>query len=186
MTTKRIIGIAAALLLAPACGGGETTALEGIYEVQSWTLNEAGCEAEGASVLADQNETFFYLKTESFFGQEFVNLVFCASAEECSSLASDDSTINLGFGFEEGSDSSGWRGQGYTLGGSDTCSGEVRNNELTEVEEGSLRFRVERSFVEDVPLDGEGFCDEDAAIRQAESKGCESLEVVGASFVQGL
>jgi hypothetical protein len=163
----------------------ELTALEGVYEIESWTQNDTGCDSDGASILADQTDDHFYLKAENLFGQEFLNLVLCEGLAACTVLAGED-TINLGFGLDSGSDGAGWTGSGYSLGGSDTCSGEIRDNRLEETAGGELRFEIRRTFVEGVPLDADGFCDSDAAIEMAESQGCEGLEVTTAVQVSDL
>lgn len=171
-------------MLAGGCDG-DLTALEGVYEIQTWSVNEVGCDTDGDSVLEERTDDHFYLKAENLFGQEFLNLVLCEGLETCLVTAAED-TINLGFGLDSGSDGAGWTGSGYTLGGSDTCSGEVRSNSLIETTGGQLRFEIRRTFVEDVPLDGEGFCDSDAAIAAAESQGCEGIEVTTAMQVSDL
>jgi hypothetical protein len=163
----------------------DLTALEGVYQIQTWTENATGCDSDGDSVLADRTDDHFYLKAESYPGQEFLNLVLCEGLEACAATAAED-TINIGFGFESGSDSAGWRGSGYTLGGSDICSGEVRDTRLSETSAGQLRFEIRRTFVEGVPLDTDGFCDSDAAIAAAASQGCEALEVTTAMQVSDL
>jgi hypothetical protein len=163
----------------------DLTALEGVYEIQTWTENTTGCDSDGDSILEERSDDHFYLKAENLFGQEFLNLVLCEGLDTCLTTAAED-TINLGFGLDSGSDGAGWTGSGYTLGGSDTCSGEVRNNSLVESEAGQLRFEIRRTFVEDVPLDSDGFCDSDAAIAAAESQGCEGLEVTTAMQVSDL
>lgn len=165
--------------------GEDLTALEGIYEIQTWTESATGCDSDGDSILAMQTDDHFYPKAENLFGQEFLNLVLCEGREACAALAAED-TINLGFGLDSGGDSQGWTGSGYTLGGSATCSGEVRDNQLSETSGGELRFEIRRTFVEDVPLDNEGFCDSDAAIEMAASQGCEALEVTSAVQVSDL
>ena len=101
-------------LFATGCGGS-SSAFEGIYTVSTWTENDAGCDAEGPSVLANQNQTDFYIKLEKFFGESFLNVKFCDDVADCQTLSGDDDTINIGmFGFESGDDSS-WSG-GFLLG----------------------------------------------------------------------
>lgn len=168
----------------PGCSE-ELSSLEGIYEIQSWSENTRGCDSDGESILAMQSDDHFYLKAENFFDQEFLNLVMCEGVEACAVLAADD-TINLGFGLDSGSDSQGWTGAGYSLGGSESCSGEIRDNRLAETSSGELRFEIRRTFVAEVPLDSEGFCDSDVAIEMAASQGCEALEVTSAVQVRDL
>lgn len=163
----------------------EFSALEGVYEIQSWTENTIDCASDGDDVIASKSDDHFYVKAENLFGQEFLNVVQCEGLAACSALAAED-TINLGFGLDSGSDGAGWTGSGYSLGGSESCSGEVRNNRLTETSAGVLRFEIRRTFVENVPLDSDEFCDSDAAIEMAAAQGCEGLEVTSAIQVSDL
>lgn len=182
--TTILASLAVAALSLMACDG-ELSALEGVYEIQSWTENTTDCASDGESIIDTMSDDHFYVKAENLFGQEFLNVVHCEGLAACSAQAAED-TINLGFGLDSGSDGAGWTGSGYTLGGSESCSGEIRNNQLTESADGSLRFEIRRTFVEDVPLDSEGFCDSDAAIEMAASQGCEGLEVSSAIQVSDL
>ncbi len=159
----------------PACDS-ELTALEGVYQIQSWSENTTDCTSDGDSIIDAKNDDHFYVKAESLFGQEFLNIVHCEGLAACSAQAAEDA-LNIGFGLDSGSDSAGWSGSGFSLGGSDTCSGEIRDNRLTETSDGLLRFEIRRTFVDNVPLDSEGFCDSDAAIAMAAPQGCEGLEV---------
>jgi hypothetical protein len=156
-----------------------------VYEIQTWTENTTDCNSDGESILDMKTDDHFYVKAENLFGQEFLNIVLCEGLSACSAQAAED-TINLGFGLDSGSDGAGWTGSGYSLGGSDTCSGEIRDNRLSEAGAGLLRFEVRRTFVENVPLDSEGFCDSDAAIAMAAAQGCEGLEVTSALQVSDL
>ncbi len=176
--------ITLAALVFPACDS-ELSALEGVYEVQTWTENETSCASDGDSIIDMEVDDHLYVKAENLFGQEFLNVVTCEGLADCSAQAAED-TIHLGFGLDSGSDGNGWTGSGYTLGGSETCSGQIRNNRLSETSDGLLRFEIRRTFVEDVPLDSEGFCDSDAAIESATGQGCESIEVISAMQVSDL
>jgi len=179
------LGIVAAAALALSACDSELTALEGVYQIQSWTENTTDCASDGDSIIDTENDDHFYVKAENLFGQEFLNIVLCEGLAACSAQAAED-TINIGFGLDSGSDGGGWSGSGYTLGGSDSCSGEIRDNRLTETSAGLLRFEIRRTFVENVPLDSEGFCDSDAATDMAASQGCEGLEVTSAMQVSDL
>ncbi len=43
-----------------ACGGGDRSSFLGIYELDSWTSNELGCDASGESILESSGKTHFY------------------------------------------------------------------------------------------------------------------------------
>lgn len=179
---KRILACALCL---GACGG-DLTALEGIYEVSEWTENESGCDSPGESILADQTEKLLYLRAENFFGVEFLNAVPCANLEECREEAADETISLNGFAFEDGSDSSGWRGTGHFISGSDTCSGEVFEDTLESLDDDSLLLTRRSVAVEGVPLDSDGFCDGDAAEEMAETLPCTRLEQIRAVLAEDL
>jgi hypothetical protein len=179
------LGILALAAFATSACGEDLTALEGVYQIQTWTENTTDCASDGESIIDAKSEDHFYVKAENLFGQEFLNIVHCEGLAACSAQAAEDN-INLGFGLDSGSDGAGWSGSGYSLGGSETCSGEIRANRLTETSAGILRFEIRRTFVVDVPLDSEGFCDSDAAIEIAAGQGCEGLEVNSAMQVSDL
>lgn len=182
---KLILASFAALALATSACDGDLSALEGVYQIQSWSENMTDCASDGDSIIDMKSDDHFYVKAENLFGQEFLNVVHCEGLAACSAQAAED-TIHLGFGLDSGSDGDGWVGSGYTLGGSESCNGEIRDNRLTETAEGLLRFEIRRTFVENVPLDSEGFCDSDAAKEMAASQGCEGLEVSSAMQVSDL
>ena len=172
-----------------ACGGGGLTDLEGIYMISAWTENDASCDADGASILDAQTETVFYIKSEDFLGAEFVNVVLCPDLNDCATRAADDETIHIDrFSFEDGSDSSGWTGSGYSLssGGGQACSGEVLEVALTSPADGQIRIEVQEKDVTDIGLDSDGFCDGDAAEAKAASQPCDRLEVLTGDFVQDI
>ena len=174
----------AVLVLCAGCDS-EITGWEGIYELQSWTDNQSGCDSEGMSILEMQSDDHFYVKAENLLGQEFLNVAFCEGLDACTALAAGD-TINLEYGLDQGGDQTGWIGSGYTLGGSTTCSGEVRHTRLVETAPSELHFEIRRTFVDNVPLDTEGFCDSDAALEMADAQGCEGIEQVTAMQVSDL
>src|SRR5688572_22874034 len=92
-------------------GSGATTELEGIYTLSAWTRNDTGCEAEGPSVLATESEKFLVVRSSSFFGQRFIELVPCTTLAQCRIDAADDVVQFSQFGsVNEGSDSAGWTG----------------------------------------------------------------------------
>jgi len=182
MSHRFILPLLAVFLFACDDGG---TAASGIYQIASWTENVDGCDAEGASIAADNSDDFLYVKNSEFFGQEFVSVATCLDLDTCRTDAADD-TINLGgFAFEKGSDSDGWTSSGYFISGSDTCSGEVFEDRLLIADDGVTIERRAKA-VDGIPTDSDGFCDGDAAETMAKSLPCSRLEVIQAALQESL
>jgi hypothetical protein len=114
----------------------------------------------------------------------------CVDVAECAALAGDDDTINLStFGFEEGSDSAGWRGTSAFLSGDGAggpCSGAVSVHLLTSPSDGIIRLETQTKEVEGIGRDSDDFCDTDEAIAMEADLPCTSLEAFEGSFVQDI
>jgi hypothetical protein len=176
-------------LLLIGCGGGDGggTEFEGIWRVDTWTDNNMGCAAEGPSVAAGR-EAFLYTKNEAFPGTSFVNVKGCDDIVTCKELANDKSTIHIGsFGFEEGSDATGWTTHfAFAFASSQgKCEGGVTDTKLTI---SATTFRIEGRHIEAVPFPATSDPDDecpDASIEQAAAgQPCAGLEVVTATFMQ--
>lgn len=185
--TSRIAAALGLGLALAACGGGISTDLEGIYEIETWTSNTAGCETEGMSVLASQSQQRFYLRSESYFGADFLNVALCTTDTACATEAAAGGIEFDGWAFEDGSDGAGWRGTFTDAGVVDgECQGPVSDDVLRSPAAGTLRieskFRESRTFAPD----GEGFCDSDDAIAAASGEPCVRFDVVTATFAAPL
>ena len=182
------ISIASLLPLA-ACGGGDDgsmTALEGIYELASWTHNPDGCDGEGPATFEESNYSHFFIKREAFFGEEFVTTVFCSELDDCRAQAAEEDTLHIGnFAFDSGNDDDGWTGTSTILFNDDTsCMGSVLEATLTGTPGSAVRIDQEGVTVTDVPLAGEDECDDQAAYDQAAGLPCEELTVVMGTFLE--
>lgn len=187
--TKRLMMIAATMLaamVAGACGG---SAFEGIYEVQAWSENTAGCDSPGVSVLEQQNQTMFYIKEEKFFGSKFLNVKFCDDLADCRSLAGDGETIHIGeYTFEKGDDS-GWTYRwysGFAFSG-EMCNGDVVETRLRPAEGGGITIEQTRTAVPEFPPTGsDDDCEDSTAFELAEGQPCTELELIAATSVAEL
>jgi hypothetical protein len=169
-----------------ACGGGGS-ALEGIYTPDVWTDNPSGCDAPGGDVLSLQ-DSFFYIKKESFLGTSFLNVVGCDSQADCAAMASDEETLHLGqFLLDKGNDDDGWTGTiSYSFGPTGgTCSGGVSEARLTTDGETAVSIRVETKDVPSFPPRGDD-CEPDDAVAAAEGLPCTSLETAHLTFTAEL
>jgi hypothetical protein len=178
----------AVALAVGACGGDDDgSEHEGIYEVDTWTLNDTACGAEGPSVLATQSQTTFYLKLENFLGAKFLNMNFCDDTAECEMLAADEGTIHLGmYGFE-GSDGGGWASEWFSgfPDMNEVCQGEYVEAALAGTDQG-IRVDVRSTAAGGFAPDADGFCDDEAGKQAAEGQPCTQLEVIAASRVGAL
>jgi hypothetical protein len=177
-----------ALLVFPGCGGDDESALQGIYELASWTSNPDSCDVEGPPSFEASAYSHFFVRQDEFFGETFVSAVMCADLEECRTNAAETDTLFLGqFSFDEGSDDSGWTGWNASgIPSDDGCDAMVNLGRLTGEPGVSVTIRQEGRPVTGVPLDGEGDCDLDVAHERAEDASCEQLVVVTGSFFESL
>jgi hypothetical protein len=150
-----------------------------VYLVSTWTENLTGCAAEGTSV-ASQRSANFYIKAENFLGVEFINFKSCDGDADCKMLATEPNTINLGeFGFEEGSDSDGWRSRsatGFEFNGA--CMAYVTETVLTSPASGQLRIEARRTDAPPFAPDAQGECPDAAVEAAVVGQPCSDLEVV--------
>jgi hypothetical protein len=175
------------LFLLIGCGGGSGggTSFEGIFKVDTWTQNRMTCDAEGPSV-ATMHEPLFYVKNENFLGQTFVNVNSCVDVATCKSEANDKDTIHIGsFGFEEGSDGSGWTTHSaFAFEVQGSCDGSVTDTKMSITK---TTIRIEQRRVDALPFPpstGEDECPEDKVEMAAQGQPCKELEVVTATFDQ--
>ena len=173
--------------VAAGCGGSGS-AYEGVYSVTTWTENDASCAAEGASVLENKTETFFYIKLENFLGTKFLNVKFCDDVGDCQTIAGDDGTINIGtFSFESGNDD-GWSAGYYSgfAGQDNVCDGNWVDTTLSGDAATSIRLAVRRTPAGGFQPDNDGFCEDKDGEQAAEGQPCGELEVVTATRVGDL
>lgn len=175
--------VAALVSAASGCGGGLDTSLEGVYSLTTWTENTGGCAAEGASVLDQHSDTAAYVKVESFFGHEFLNVVTCADEGACATEAASD-TLNFGsWAFESGSDGDGWTGtSSFASGDPTTCTGAQSKVTMTHPTATTIRIEVRTNQPVTFPPNDAGECTTDDAERLSADAACGTLEVVTATF----
>jgi hypothetical protein len=182
-----------------ACGGdgedpedgGLTTNLRGIYSIDSWTDNQAGCDAEGASVLETMSDKKLGVKMTEFFGVDILVAVPCADPTDCAESA------NAGFFgifagaalFGEGSDAAGWFGDGSSHSVTDgVCEGNYFTQRMEVIGDKSVKVET-KTFSTSFPAEGssaDSECPLEAAKKAAEGQPCETLTVITATFEQPL
>jgi hypothetical protein len=170
-----------------SCGGGDGgTALEGVYEINSWSENPDACDAEGPSVLPHPfGTTHFYVKNENFFGQSFINVVGCEGVADCQEEAID-TTFDLSFfgPLYSGNDDTGWRNDDSSCGGGGTI--EYPELLMRPEAEGPLMLESRIKTLDDPPRDDEDFLDCEAGFAQVAPLPCEKLVVVRGTLVDTL
>ena len=181
------ISIAPLLPLGAACGGDDDsmTALEGLYQLASWTHNPDGCDGEGPPAVEEATYSHFFIRDDSFTGDEIISAVMCGDLEECRNEAADSDTRYGGIVFYSGSDDEGWKALDSILSPSgETCRGQVFASTLTGEAGSAVRIDREARSVTDIPLDDTGECQVGADFQQAESLPCEELTVVMGTFLE--
>ena len=176
----------ALVLLAAAGCGGSFTELEGVYNIDTWTRNDASCDAEGGSILEDQTDHSIFVQQQEFLGQEFLAGVLCTDVADCQDKAAEDTLFLGAFNFDKGSDSDGWTGGiVFAGGGGADCSGGVTDIVMTSSGDS---IRIESRTRQSVPFPPgpDGFCDSEDAKDAAEGQPCTELEVVTATFADDL
>ena len=188
MVRLGLIAIAAPLVACGDDGDGPLSNLYGIYEVTSWSENEAACDVDGPSVLDEKIEKFLVVKEQAFI-YRFVATEGCETLEACREVVADD-TINLmsGYIFNEGSDSNGWTGYSSSAVGSGegTCTGVYNQYTLSSPEANVVELVKQTHEVAGVGLDSDDFCDTDEVTSRGPSEPCQSREVIRARFVEGI
>ena len=170
--------------------GGTSSDLEGVYTFDAWNANPTACTDPGPSVLSLQSKTVFYLQVESLIGHSFLNMVGCATAEECQTRAHDeDFDLDLDFPFyENGNDDDGWtEHDSYGFEDFDDmtmCQGSITNARLTADATG-VAVRIETIHVPLYPKPGSGECDDGVEAAGA-GLPCDQLVTVHGTFLEDL
>jgi hypothetical protein len=169
-----------------ACTDGQTDHA-GIYAVDSWTFNEAGCDAEGPPLgpRVDRIDTpsafVAVINEDGGFEGPWINVELCESEDECRTDASDGVFHASGWSFEEGEDGPGWtreRAYGSDIDG--RCDALLIQTRMTFANTGVVI--EERRTSTGFERDANGECSDAAAATAARAQRCNTLEVTSASF----
>lgn len=169
------------------------TALAGLYTVDSWTDNEAGCDEEGPSsgdallwprfgVNPDAND---------LIGLSWVLAFACSDEDNCARRQDDGAVIGLlvnGWRLVEGDDAAGWRGTrdgAYREQDDDSCTGFRTTATLTGTAQTSARLEARHEFVSWDDENTGGPCDSDEVAGLVTGT-CDRLEVITATYDEPL
>lgn len=183
-------------LLLAACGGdagafGESAAgVEGIYQISSYTRNDAACAPGGASVLG--RDRFAVAFTQQIFGSDVLSVTSCASAADCRDKLADmraQEPVLLDFQFvaSELGANEALVGHGASTGFEE--DGVCTQGEVTEtrIELIGTQLRIEHAItIADDYLPDDGFCTTELSQRFARDNACSEMEVLTAELLEVL
>jgi hypothetical protein len=149
-----------------------------IYDIVHWTLNESGCDAEGDSVLSQNDELLAVVACEDAYVGSYLLAEPCADEDSCN----DVTCQAFGWVFESGSDESGWEGASVSSGfgpQDGECLDPEYSPRTLELDGDNLRLESRTHIGDSYPAD-DGFCTTDRGKASAEGAPCSSYEVLEA------
>jgi hypothetical protein len=207
LCTLCLLFASAALL--SACGddaGDPGPSIDGIYKVDSHTLNETSCDAPGPAATQPYAFLLVGQQTISFGGAggAFMQADNCADLAACRERKSQNTSGNInlgGFIFDKGNNTAGWTGSvtSFSQGGATSnCEGSVKELSLTPItataeasSNAPTRLRLEiREWPVTLPPGPEDpdqigpNCDDTNIVAEAKKNPCGSLEVIEATFAE--
>jgi hypothetical protein len=163
------------------------SSLEGIYSITTKTLNESGCDSEGASILEAQNNKMLYVKIGEFFVQKIISVVECLDLAGCLEEADGDAIDLSAYIFTNGSDSAGWTGKFGSafedFENEGKCAGHVIDVIMTSTGQDTIKIESRRRDSLPFDKDSEGICDIYEAQAAAEGQPCVQYQVITAKYL---
>ena len=167
--------------------------IQGTYAVETWTLNEEGCAAEGGSMVDQLQEAYLVLATGEAMGQPFLEAVSCGDAADCAAKATaiprkGSFVAWHTFSFTEAKSSSELYGEHVSTGFASSDSPDCREGELADrtlrlLDDGGIRIE-ERTKMADYPKDERGYCTTEGTRAAAKGEPCSRLQVITAKRVE--
>jgi len=162
---------------------------EGIYQVTSYTRNEAACAPGGTSQLG--TDRFAVAFTQTIFGSRVLTVTSCASVADCRAKLADmraQEPVLLQFQYAVNElDGDLLAGTGASTGFSEdgVCTaGEVMKTKL-ELVGAQLRIEQAITIADDYAPD-DGFCTTTLAQKFAEGNVCSRMEALTAELLEVL
>jgi hypothetical protein len=203
MEMKSLVAVLAVGLTAATAGCGESSnsaalrtwadAIEGIYQVDAMTENQAGCEAEGPSTLADAHDHMVVFRGSDILG-EWIKAMGCADPADCRARldavrGNRGVALTFSYDFRMASDETlqgVWISSGHSGQVAGQCTdAEMTNIALTQPTDGQVRVEA-RSVIVDHPADSEGICWTNDTQSAAAGKPCNRLQVLRATRSESL
>jgi hypothetical protein len=175
-----------------ACTGDsfsdQAASVEGIYRVDSHLRNEASCSPGGAPV--SDSQTFAYAKRVDILGIETLQLLSCASLDDCRAKAAQASfggPISFAFTLTaaDGDALTGFEATtGFTTANGTCEMPELSNLELVMTGD-ALQLEKRTQVGADYPADN-GACTSEKGRAAAEAAPCTELETLAATKLESL
>jgi len=180
-----------------ACDSGNSfsdvaASFEGVYEIDTHTKNEAGCDSDGESILGENSQTHFVIFTSKIFGISFAQAQGCDNVDDCQKAASNSSFMGISFSYgftssdAEGEMSGMERSTGFSSSEGICKEPRISYAELTTPSEGNIQIVQNTHFGDDYPEDSDGYCTTDAGYEASKGKPCSERTVLTGHFVSGL
>lgn len=194
-----------------AAGPNAGTALAGLYTIDSHTLNQAGCGAEGPSILGDYPDAKLGVV---WYEAELVGTAVisgpCLDEADCQSALDTGIYGALGLDWvyvmRDGDDAGGWTGTEFTpepllwdlwwetthgerglVGG--VCTSYLTRHTLTRPADGQARLAIEFLYVAHAPAvgpSGEDTCSLESARAAIADAECVGIEVITGTYEKEL
>jgi len=175
-------------------GGGVSAQLDGIYALSDITRNDAGCVAEGGSVLTEYSDTHFVICTvTSPFA--YTTVAPCSDVAACHSLVdtirshspfSADWITTLGYTDDAGLPRGHQVGTGFGTADGTCTERTIVDTNTSQPAAGTVRLESRTYALPDAPQDSEGFCVAESQEPTPDESACTSLEVITGTFVEAL
>jgi hypothetical protein len=161
--------------------------VEGLYADETFTESAAGCEAEGADVLATQADKMLGIRRDDFV-VPFLIVAPCMDATDCGDATGGGIFSGLGgAGVLVDRTASGYAGEGSLSWspGANGCSGTLLDFALEKLADSRVRFERRSYDFADVPFDtkdeqGNPDCKTDSMRAAAKQQGCSDFRVISA------
>jgi hypothetical protein len=179
--------------------GASVAPFEGIYEIVEHTRNDAGCDAEGASVIADE-QPLFIVVTLLLFGSPAGRLESCGDIEACRTAADELRRYSRRIDSEQAppqrseslvchatqqgalaSNATTYRSSEEGPG----CPVEATQETISRGPGGTLRVE-KQTFVFEAPFHDDGSCSSASTDGDPQGAPCSGLEVYEARLVSEL
>jgi len=165
----------------------QSSALEGVYRVQSWVVSEGDCSLAGVAKTY-LSDSLALLQMESWGGVSTLKTKSCASTAGCDSLlAGTRSWWSWGQTLDAGSDAAGYTGTTLSAGeifGAGVCRGSVAKNTVTVGAGNVLTIEVRTTVADTFNMNSKGFCMTNDAATAAQGNACSQKDVIVLAPVQ--
>jgi hypothetical protein len=161
---------------------------QGIYAIESSTVNESGCDSEGPSRLDTMQAKFVFLANDDL-GIDLVWLGFCLDAADCrkdhSNIRNAAETLD-GVGFvNTGGAYTDDRVYGGSASGA-TCMNANSTTRILKMSDTGFVYENRNTPIAGLAPAADGSCKESAAQAAAATASCKTYTVYRGSFAQPL